>query len=313
MNHLRVSLFGKFEVSYSNGLIEDLNGKKVQELLCYLFLNRERPHSREKLASLLWSENCTTSQSKAYLRKTLWQLQSALSAHEELVDYELVIVGPHWVELNTSDIWLDVDVFERTYETVKGIPGTELADQNVRMLQEAIELRKGDLLENWYQDWCLFERERIQNIYLFMLDKMMEYCESCGRCEMGVGYGNLSLCIDPARERTHRHLMRLHTFAGDRIRALRQYQQCEVTLRDELGIEPSEPTRQLYSRIRDDKIRPVIREDRMPTLNQNDDRSSIQGRLDRIKKLQQIQVHIQNQIQNDIKAIETALLRRETM
>ena len=35
---------------------------------------------------------------------------------------------------------------------------------------------RGDLLEGCYQDWCLFERERLQNAYLAMLDKLMVRC-----------------------------------------------------------------------------------------------------------------------------------------
>jgi len=40
-------------------------------------------------------------------------------------------------------------------------------------LQEAVRLSYADLLEGWYQDWCLYERERLQNIYLLILDKLM--------------------------------------------------------------------------------------------------------------------------------------------
>ena len=40
----------------------------------------------------------------------------------------------------------------------------------------------GDLFDGCYQDWCLLERERLQNVYLVLLDKeMFDYiCTGCG-------------------------------------------------------------------------------------------------------------------------------------
>jgi DNA-binding SARP family transcriptional activator len=44
--------------------------------------------------------------------------------------------------------------------------------------------------------------------------------------------------------------MRCYTRLNQPHLAVRQYQQCERQLRDELGVEPARPTRQLYDAIR---------------------------------------------------------------
>jgi two-component SAPR family response regulator len=89
-----------------------------------------------------------------------------------------------------------------------------------------VALYHGDLLEDWFQDWCLYERERLQNIYLAALDKLMDYCEASRDYDAGLAYGTRILRHDLARERTHRRLMRLYYLAGDRTSALRQYDRC---------------------------------------------------------------------------------------
>jgi hypothetical protein len=59
MSRLCITVFGKFDVRCDDEALEGLDTRKVQELFCYLLLNRDQPHSREALASLLWDEDHT--------------------------------------------------------------------------------------------------------------------------------------------------------------------------------------------------------------------------------------------------------------
>lgn len=78
MHELRISLFHRFRVCYSETPLP-LEGAKAQELLCFLSLSHETAHTREVLADRLWSD-VSARQSRRYLSKTLWQLQTALEA-----------------------------------------------------------------------------------------------------------------------------------------------------------------------------------------------------------------------------------------
>ena len=93
MNTLRIRLFGKFQVERDGYAMSGLDALKVQELFCYLLLNRDRPHHREALAGLLWGEY-STSQSKKYLRQALWQLQLALGSGGERQPGDLLMMTP---------------------------------------------------------------------------------------------------------------------------------------------------------------------------------------------------------------------------
>ena len=83
-----------------------------------------------------------------------------------------MLAGPDWIQFSPeADLWLDVAVFEQAFALVRGVPGRELDTREAQTLQSVVQLYQEDLLESWYQDWCLYERERLQNMYLAMLDK----------------------------------------------------------------------------------------------------------------------------------------------
>jgi DNA-binding SARP family transcriptional activator len=147
-----------------------------------------------------------------------------------------------------------VAVFEEAYSRAQGIAGHVLNAPSADSLKVAVELYQGDLLESCYQDWCLYERERLQNMYLSMLDKLMGYCDAHHDFETSVMYGMRILRYDRAREHTHRWLMRLHSLRGDRTAALRQYERCIAALDEELGVKPAYSTVTLYEQIRGDQV-----------------------------------------------------------
>jgi DNA-binding SARP family transcriptional activator len=151
-------------------------------------------------------------------------------------------------------LWLDAAVFEQAFLPVQGVAGERINEQQACGLQDAISLYKGDLLEGHYQDWCLYHRERLQNIYIAALDKLMGYCEVHHKFEAGMAYGELLLRQDLACERAYCRLIRLQYLAGDRTGALRQFRRCETVLQKELGVPPSRRTLELYNQVRTDKL-----------------------------------------------------------
>jgi DNA-binding SARP family transcriptional activator len=254
MATLKVRLFGRFSIERADHSLNGLAATKVQELFSYLLTHRRQPVAREVIAGLLW-EDAGSGYPKKNLRQALWQLQLALEAGGDHEEPRILVVEPNWVFLNPeAHVWLDVDAFEQAYERCQGKPGEDLDAPSAAELRDAVELYHGDLLEGCYQDWCLFERERLQNLYLGMLDKLMARCLAAGDWEVGIDYGERVLRIDRAHERTHRRLMRLHYVAGDRSAAIQQYERCAEALRADLGVAPANLTITLADQIRADAL-----------------------------------------------------------
>jgi DNA-binding SARP family transcriptional activator len=251
MDTLQIRLFGSFVLQDGDETIQCHAACRAHELLGFLLLNRNRPLSRDKLASLFWGE-CHTAASKKYLRKTLWQLQNTLDQAGFSAGTRLLDVEQDWITANMqNDIWLDVALFENICLATTNVPGALLTRDQAEELKWAASLYRGDLLEGWYQDWCLLERERLQQMFLATLDKLVEHCTVSGAFEAGVSYGQQVLRYDRAREYTHRELMRLYYLAGDRTSALHQFERCVTALKEEMNIEPMQPTVDLYLEIRD--------------------------------------------------------------
>jgi DNA-binding SARP family transcriptional activator len=310
MSRLTVHLFGKLSVRWNDEGLDGLGTSKVQELLCYLLLHRNRPHPREALACLLWGE-IPTAHAKKYLRQALWQLQAALRCHAQVTAEQTFLVDADWVQLNVNGgLWLDVADLERAAAVGQGVPGDQLDGVAVKTLQDAVDLYRGDLLEGWYQDWCVRERERLRETYLGVLDKLMQHCELRPLYETGLHYGALSLQCDRGRECTHQYLMRLHSAAGDRAAALRQYDRCIIALDEELGVKPSDATVALYERIRGghETMGAVTGANPKPKLNGN---ATLSGALGRLTRIEAALVEIQRQVRHEIELVEGAMIAAE--
>jgi DNA-binding SARP family transcriptional activator len=307
MTSLKVCLFGKFQVFRGDEPIKGLDIRKVQELLCYLLLYRTHSYPREMLAGLLWGDT-STAQAKKCMRQTLWQMQSALGGQNGLDHERLILVAPDWIQINTTaDLWLDVAEFEQAFDQMKGRRGEELDPHTAQLVRDSVQLYQGDLLEGWYQDWCIYERERLQNIYLAMLEKLMAYHEAQQEYDIALSYGGQLLRYDHAHERTHRRLMSLHYMAGDRAAALRQYQRCVAALQEELDAQPSQRTTALYERIQADQQVAALSEAACTPAILPPNATSLHMLFMRLKQHWQALTNLERQIREDIDSLEVML------
>ena len=305
---LSICLFGKLCVESGARELSGFDSGKVQELLSYLLLHRDRPHPRETLAGVLWGD-APGEKSKKYLRHALWQLQTALETPRAKMEAEMFVVGHERVQLNLpAGVWFDVAALEEAYARVKGRAGVDLDEPCAELLQQAVQLYRGDLLEGWYQDWCLYERERLQNMYLVMLDKLVSYCLARQKYELGLLYGSLVLRYDRASERAHRQLMRLRYLSGDRTGALRQYQRCVAALEEELSVKPDKRTSALYQQIRADAYEPAAPAPAAPARPEEPaPPATLSELVGRIGHIQTLLTDLQRRVYNHLKAADPPL------
>lgn len=214
MSPVSVRLFGSFSIAGENGLTAKFPPGKLQDLFCYLLINRDRELPRELIASTFWA-NTTTSQSKKYLRTLLWQLRTLLEANFGAA--EALHVDAFFVRLNPgSHFWLDIAEFECSNKSLVKTPVDCPNGKIVTRMKAAVALYSGELLPGNYCDWCLRERGRYQEMYLALLDKLLAHCEIQYNYDDVRKYGSLLLRYDPLSERTYQRLMRLYYSVGDR-------------------------------------------------------------------------------------------------
>ena len=237
---LTIGLLGPFEVK--RGESQPLRlPKKAQALLAFLALQKGRPIPREQLATLLWG-NSATEQARQSLRQCLAALRNALGAELS----EAIVADTTSVLLAPSDRWsVDVAAFEIACQS------SSLAD-----LARASALYRDELLAGLqipvepFGDWLSLERQRLFSLRLDLLQRLADARANAGDMENGIAAARHLTSLDPLREEGHRLLMRLLAAAGNRSAALKQYERCAQTLRDELGIAPDAETDRLAEAIR---------------------------------------------------------------
>lgn len=304
MSALRIKLFGQFNIcDETSG--QDLIPGKAKELLCYLLIHRQRSLGREFLASILWAD-CSADNSKQYFRKALWQLQRALPELGVPAESIFQVKGQSVGVNPKADLWVDVIEFERLCSRDQN-PSCPADESRLATLKAAADLYRGDLLEGWYQEWCLNDRERLQSLYLMLLDKIVSLSEKNHEYEEGIDYAMRILKCDRAHEVAHQHVMQLRYLSGDRAGALRQYESCAAALKEELDVLPSEQTRQLYRRICEDHMPLQVARPANTMPETLEEASLLQGALNRLLAVKAVLGDLQNTIDESLLHVRQVL------
>ena len=249
MGALTICLFGGIQVAHADRLAEVKISRTVKALLAYLLLHRHRVHHREVLANLFWGDH-PEDRARSCLSTALWRLRCALEPEDITKGTYLVTTHSGEVGFNIeSNYWLDVAIFEESVIRLLTKPVQEMKSHDADQLEDSLRLYIGELMEGFYDDWALRERERLSSLYLKTLARLMRY-HGCHRAyERAIGYGRQILSQDPLREDIHREVMRLNMESGHRTEAIRHFKNCCKILETELGVEPMEETKALYAKI----------------------------------------------------------------
>jgi alpha-glucoside transport system substrate-binding protein len=229
---LRIQFLGQPRL-LSEGRRVNLPGNRPLALLAYLLLTR-KAHPREHLIDLFFDGPADP---RAALR---W----ALSKIRKAIGDEYILAEQDEIAFNfASDYWLDVKDFEAG----------------------EMELYQGDLLEGLYlrdalrfEEWLLFERQRLRGQYQGGLEKQLAVSRQQGDTAAVVIMAQRLLALDNLREDWHRSLMEAFARQGKRATALDQFEQCRQALRAEWDMEPSQETVALAEAIRRGELAPEL-------------------------------------------------------
>ena len=295
MGILQITLFGGVHVTLNNWLTEEKITRDIQALLSYFLLQRHRTHSRETLAGLFWGDN-SQEKARGSLNTALWRLKKALEP-KGIPRGTYLNARPGEVGFNKeSQYWLDVEVFENAINRILKSSFKTIEEPQVVELENTLKLYKGDLLEGFFDDWALREREKFRSLYEKCLFYLLQYYGFQGAYDKAIAYGQHILELDPLRERIHREMMKLYIDNGQRTKALRQYDICRYMLATEFGVAPMEETQALYTYIMTRSSRQLL-----PIISEG--RVSVDQALGQLREADKAIDHIKEQIQHTIQLI----------
>jgi DNA-binding SARP family transcriptional activator len=204
------------------------NGRRLEipegskRVLVFVTLNGGRV-SRRHAAGTLWPHG-GDDRAAGNLRSALWRLRGAG------ID---VLHADKWMLY--LDPELSVDITQLSQWASKVIRGeADVSDlEKVELNPEAL-----DLLPGWYDEWVLFERERVRQRLLHAMESLTRWLISRGLFADAVEVAVTAVGREPLRESGQRVLIEAHLAEGNFVEARRAYMAYAEILGAELGVTP---------------------------------------------------------------------------
>jgi len=237
---LLLLLLGPFEARRASGGDITLPTRKAEALLAYLALAPGRPHSRDRLTDLLWSDR-SGEQARNSLRHALSALKKSLS------DLDPAPLAIERTAVEASADAIDVDAIE--FERLAG-HGTPSA------LERATTLYRGEFCEGMVirdaacEEWLAATRDRYRRLAVEVFEQLTVQRRREGDAQGAIETGERLVSLDPLRESAWRALMRAYSEGGQRNHALKAFKRCCEAIARELGVEPEAETKELHESLR---------------------------------------------------------------
>lgn len=257
MTPLTLGVFGALQITLPNGSTAKFESDKSRALLAYLAVESARPHRRDALVGLFWPDESEQT-ARQNFRQALYNLRQSIndaSAHPPYLH-----ITRDEIQFNTaSKFTLDVASFNAHLAATANHSHSRMDECAVcaPRLQQAVDLYRGKFLQEFFledsaefEEWALARREELHQHALEALNDLANYYEHNGDLSAARRCAMRQLELDPWSEQAHRQLMRVFAFEGQIGSAIAQYEACHRVLADEMGVEPSSETRELYEKIK---------------------------------------------------------------
>ena len=229
----RITLLGDCKAEQTRHCVTRFRTRKAASLFGFLACFPNRLHAREELADRFWPDDDLDS-ARTKLRLALASLRRQLEPPGTQPGTVLFADRTH-LRLNIHSIETDVAAFEADIRT--GGKAQE-ANAQIEAWEQAIRRYSGDLMPGDYEEWTLAERDRLKELYLQTLERLVTGLQGCDDAEKPIAYARRLVAADPLREDAHLTLMRLYLRVNRPHEAARQYQELQIALRDGLNATP---------------------------------------------------------------------------
>ncbi|KGN39941.1 AfsR/SARP family transcriptional regulator [Knoellia aerolata] len=193
-----------------------------KRLLVFVAL-RDGHVDRRQTAGTLWPLG-DDERAAGNLRSALWRLKSA---------------GIDDLRSDKWDLWLDptaeLDLREVEDWAARLIRGPQ-GHQDLHLPDWGEDAL--DLLPGWYDEWIIFERERLRQRVLHALDSLSTHLTKAGRFAEAIDAALLAVRVEPLRESAQRTLIQAHLAEGNRGEARRAFEEYRGLIDRELGEDP---------------------------------------------------------------------------
>jgi DNA-binding SARP family transcriptional activator len=250
-NQLRLFLCGRLAIDAGSVVVReaDLPARQGRRLWAYLVLHRRRPVGRDDLAGALWGDaipdawDSTLNALASRLRRSLSGVASAVptfSLRGEPGRYALTLPPDTFVDLERARAGM--------HECDRLMRGGEIAAA-LAEARVALEIAGRGFLSGEEAPWIEGVRRTLGDIRLNAYQRTVEAEIQRGRLDLAEAEARVLLGLEPLHEPGYRLLMRTLAARGNPGQAIRVYEQCRRTLREQVAATPSRATDRLLREI----------------------------------------------------------------
>ena len=234
---LVISLFGPLRLQSPAGFHAlNLTGA-TRDMLAFLLVRAGVPTRRDVLVATFWPD-ATMDKGRSALTTAIWRIKKVLARRAG-------------VSLRTIDDLIVLELAEgvvvdalalRQATAMAHAEGALMSAANQGRLAVAVDRCNGVVLEGCDAHWAMVDREHLTGVYLAALQILMRGAETCCDWADALTWGRMLLEADPLNEAVHHQMIALYARAGERSRAVMQFEMLRRLLRDELGVAPDAGT-----------------------------------------------------------------------
>ena len=222
-----------------------LKVRRVRELFFYfLAQTKEGGVSRSTIGGVFWPE-IAEKELKLRYGDTLYRLRRAFENKDIILFHNGEGNGYYAFNWGIDYIY-DVEEFDRQISWAKTAKTT--ADR-VAAYKAAVELYQGPYLMEVDREWAWIERERLAKAYIEANLELAGYYLETHEHRNTLRYCGNILSQDCSHEEAHRIAMCAHAALGNNAAVIRQFQECEKVLEEEVDAPVSDRTRELYQKL----------------------------------------------------------------
>jgi len=238
---LTIQGFGRAQVSVGEKLLtmSDWQTQSVRDLFFY-FLTIEKAMTKEQIGSVFWPEIEEPSRLKMRFKNDIYRLRRAIGSNIILYENDLYSFN------RASDYEYDVEAFEGLIFQ-SGL--TKDPRMRIELLQKAVDLVHGQLLDDVYATWVEPERERIKQKFLAALLELADLFKNTNQVYEALDTYQRAINHDPTFETAYLLAIKLYMRLNDRVNAMHLYDAYTKMMKFELDLPPSSEMEAISKRL----------------------------------------------------------------
>jgi len=221
---------------------QGLGGRRARVALVALALAGQQL-SADRLASIIWGDDLPATWRVA-LRGVIRGLRAAcapLGGGQQ----QLIATAPAGYRV-ASGVEIDVDIAAEALRQASDLIAQGRHQAAVALAEPVSRMAGSQLLPGEDADWIYPHRRAVDGLGLRGLELVVAAAGALGEHDRAIAAARRFVSSGPLDERAHRALIGALDRSGDRAGAVQAFERCRVVLGDQLGIDPSAQTVEVY-------------------------------------------------------------------